>query len=85
MDELQYELLASVTGRLEAEFLKSYLEAEGIDAQLFQESVGQIFAITIEDLGHVDIFVPKEKITEARELLKEYYRGDAFMPNIAEE
>jgi hypothetical protein len=72
MDELKWEVLTEVQGRLEAEFLKSYLEAQGIDVELFQESVGQTMGITIDGLGTVQIFVPKEHAAEARQLLDEY-------------
>ena len=41
MDELKYGLLAEIYGRMEAELIKSYLEAHEIDVELFQESIGQ--------------------------------------------
>ncbi len=73
MDELKWELLTEVQGRLEAEFLKSYLEAEGIEVELFQESVGHhIYPVTIDGLGRVQLFVPKEDAEEARRILEEY-------------
>ena len=72
MDELKYELLAEVYGRMEAEMIKSYLEAHEIDVELFQESIGQnIYPTTLDALGNVQIFVSKEKIEEARILFKE--------------
>ena len=73
MDELKWEVLTEVQGRLEAEFIKSYLEAADIDVELFQESVGHhIYPVTIDGLGRVQIFVSKEQAKEARQLLKEY-------------
>ena len=73
MDELKWELLTEVQGRLEAEFIKSYLASQGIDCELFQESVGHhIYPVTIDGLGRVQIFVPKEQAIEARKLLEEY-------------
>jgi hypothetical protein len=72
MDELKYELLAEVYGRMEAELIKSYLEAHEIDVELFQESIGQnIYPTTLDTLGSVQIFVEKEKIEEARILFNE--------------
>ena len=71
MDELKYALLAEVYGRMEAELIKSYLEAHNISVELFQESVGQnIYPTTIDTMGNVQIFVEKEKLEEAMELLK---------------
>ncbi len=73
MDELKWELLTEVQGRLEAEFLKSYLEAQGIDVELFQEAIGHhIYAVTVDGLGRVQLFVAKEQVQEARRLLDEY-------------
>lgn len=73
MDELKWELLSEVQGRLEGEFIKSYLEAQGIDVELFQESVGHhIYPVMVDGLGRVQIFVPKEQAVEARKLLEEY-------------
>jgi hypothetical protein len=72
MDELKYALLAEVYGRMEAELIKSYLEAHEIDVELFQESIGQnIYPTTIDTLGNVQIFVSKEKMEEALVLLKD--------------
>lgn len=73
MDELKWEILDEVQGRLEAEFVKSYLEAEGIEVELFQESIGHhIYPVTVDGLGRVQIFVPKEQAKEARTLYEAY-------------
>jgi hypothetical protein len=76
MDKMKYEKLTEVQGRLEGNFIESYLEAEGIDVELIQESVGQsIYPVTVNGFGRVQVFVPKDKIKEARELLKAYREG----------
>ena len=76
MDELTWELLAEVYGFLEADALKSLLEAEGIGVQIFQESVGRhAYPVTVDGFGRVQIFVPKDKAVEAREWLKVYREG----------
>jgi hypothetical protein len=73
MDDLKWELLSEIQGRLEAEFIKSYLEAQSIEVELFQESVGHhIYPVTVDGLGRVQIFVPKEQAREARKLFEEY-------------
>lgn len=72
MSEMKYEMLAEIYGRMEAELIKSYLEANEIDVELFQKSVGQnIYPTTIDQLGKVQVFVKKENLEEARILLKE--------------
>ena len=74
MNELKWELLTDVQGRAEAEVLKAFLIANGIeDVELFQEALGQhIYPTTLDILGNVQLFVPKEQIEDARKLLEEY-------------
>ena len=73
MEELKWELLTEVQGRLEAELLKTCFEAYGIDVELFQESVGHhIYPVTVNGLGRVQLFVSKEQAREAHQLLDEY-------------
>lgn len=77
MNELKWELLTEVQGRAEAEILKAYLLGNGIeDVELFQESLGQhIYPTTLDILGNVQVFVPKEQAAEAQVLLEEYING----------
>jgi len=73
MDELKWELLTQVQGRLQADLLKSYFEAYGIDVELFQEAVGHhIYPVTLDGLGRVQLFVSKEQAGAAHRLLDEY-------------
>jgi len=79
MDKLTYELLIEVNGRMEADLIKSYLEAEGIPVEIFQEAVGHhVYPVTIDGLGLTQLFVPKVRAVEARELLKQFQdlKGD---------
>lgn len=73
MDKLTWELLTETNGRLQADLLKSYLEAEGVEVELFQEAVGHhIYPVMIDGLGRVQLFVPKRQLDEAKELLEAY-------------
>jgi hypothetical protein len=75
MDKLTWEVLTETNGRLEADLLKSFLEANEIPVELFQEAIGHhIYPVTLDGLGRVQIFVPKEKAAEARELLEQYQK-----------
>ena len=76
MDKLTYDKLTEIQGRMEAEMIESFLEAHEIDVELIQESIGHsIYPVTIDGLGCVQIFVPKDKILEARSLLKDFRDG----------
>lgn len=73
MNELKWEILTETNGRMEADLLKSHLEAEGIHVELFQEAVGHhIYPVTVDGLGRVQLFVPKEQIAAAKRLLAQY-------------
>jgi hypothetical protein len=70
MDKLTWEKLTEVSGRLNAELLESYLEANGIDVELVQEAIGRyIYPVSVDGLGLVQVFVPKDKLAEAQELM----------------
>lgn len=74
MDELKWTHLTDVQGRFEADILKAYFEEYGIEVTTFQESLGQsIYPTTLDILGNVQIFVPKEQAEAARKLLEEYH------------
>ena len=76
MDTMQWKKLTEVQGRLEAELIESYLEANGVDVELIQESVGHsAFPVTVDGLGRVQIFVPISKFEEANQLLKDFNDG----------
>ena len=82
MDGLKWELLTEVQGRLEANLLKTYFEAYGIDIELFQEAVGHhIYPVTIDGLGRVQLFVSKEQAETARQLLEEYNNAQKSIGN----
>ena len=73
MDELKWELLVEISGRPEADLLKSYLEASGIEVQLFQEGAGlDIYPVTFGPLAMVQVFVPSVKISDARAGLESF-------------
>ena len=73
MDELKWAHLTDVQGRYEADILKGYFGSNGIEVETFQETLGQhIYPTTLDILGNVQIFVPKEQAEAARKLLDEY-------------
>ncbi|OQX64423.1 MAG: hypothetical protein B5M51_03835 [Anaerolinea sp. 4484_236] len=77
MDELTWELLTQIYDRVEAEMIKAALEALDIPAELVQEGIGRwVVPVTVGSFGEVHIFVPKEKIAEARAWLNAYDLGN---------
>lgn len=71
MDQLTWDLLTEVYGRGESELIKSMLNAYDIEVELFQESAGSNYAYptNVGEFARVQIFVPKDKLKFAKELL----------------
>ncbi len=69
--------LTEVQGRLHADWLASYLEAHGVEVALFQEGVGHwVYPVTIGGLGQVEVFVPRQKLSQARKLLQTFWENE---------
>ncbi|MHB9031996.1 MAG: putative signal transducing protein [Anaerolineae bacterium] len=56
-------------GPLAAEVAKSKLEVNGITAILRYQSVGRVFALTVDGLGLVEVLVSASDADRAREVL----------------
>ena len=67
MDEMKYEKVGEANSRAEAEIIESFLEAEGIDVELVEESISHAYYSM--PFARVEIFVPKEKVKQALKLL----------------
>lgn len=63
-------------GRLMAETIRAFLESQGINAILDQDALGQIYGLTIGDLGEVKIMVPQSQLEEAKSLLDAMEAGE---------
>ena len=70
MDEMQYALLTEVSGRWKADIIENLLRAEEIDVVLVQEAVSHTSYTT--SFAPVKIYVPKESLRRARNLLKTF-------------
>ncbi len=62
-------VVCTVEGRLEAERIRSWLEAQGIPAMVSQEGAGQVYGLTLGLLGEADVLVPAGRAAEAQALL----------------
>jgi hypothetical protein len=71
----RYVEIETVLGRLQADILRSLLEAYGIPTELSQEAAGAATGINVGPMGEVRLLVPVSKEKEARQLLEDYYAG----------
>ena len=70
MDELKYEKIGEANSRGEAEVIESFLQAEGIDVELVEESISRTaYAFP---LVRVEIYVPKAQVKQALKLVKPF-------------
>ena len=70
MDEMKYALLTEVLGRWKAEIVESFLQSEGIEVVLVQDSIS--LSAYGNPFAAVQVFVPKEDLEKARELSKDW-------------
>ena len=72
----QWVVVHSTAGQLQANIIKSLLEAEGIPTEIAQEGAGVAFGFTVGPLGIADILVPQAYAAQARTLLTAMQSGD---------
>ena len=68
-------------GQLQAHMIKNFLEACDIHAEIFQESVGVTYGLTVGPLGAVDIYVEAKYEEEALKLLESMENGELDSQN----
>jgi hypothetical protein len=78
----------TAAGELEAEMIKGFLQAQGLDVTLSQESVARTLGLTAGKLGEVQVLVPDSQATEAQKLLAAMQAGeyeDTEYPDMGDE
>jgi len=74
---IEYVAVETTSGNIEAEILKGLLEAQGVTVMLSQEAAASALGLGagVGKIGQVDILVPKDEESNARQVLKDYYEG----------
>ena len=76
MSDKQWFVLDVTAGMMQAEILKGFLEAQGIEVVLSQEGAGHsAFALNVGVLGEVELLVSEDDREKAQSLLDAYYQG----------
>ncbi len=75
-----YEIVYTAHGQLDAEMIKVLLEANGVQAYVDGESIGNAYAFTVGPLSDRDILVPVKQADDARSILDAMERGDLENP-----
>ena len=71
--------LIRVPGGINAESILTALHGHGIPARLQGEALGAIYGLTLDGLGEVSIFVPREYEEEAKSILAAGEHGDLLI------
>jgi len=69
-DAPRLEVACTASGEMEAQGIKSMLEAAGIPVYLRIEAATKLYAVTVDGLGAVRILVPADRLEEARMLIE---------------
>jgi hypothetical protein len=69
-EAVRLEVACTANGEIEAQTMKSALEAAGIPAELKIEAAQKLFAVTVDGLGAVRVLVPADRLEEARCVLQ---------------
>ena len=77
MDEMKFAQLVEVLGRWKAEIIEGLLKNEGIDVVLIQDSISN--STYANPFAPVQIFVPKEAISQAQELLEDFETAEEII------
>ncbi len=63
-------------GHLEADLVKAFLEAQGVEVVLSQESVGRTLGLSAGTLGRVEVLTTESQVDLAKSLIAELERGE---------
>jgi hypothetical protein len=70
------EVVFVANGMLEAESVRLLLESFNIPAFLNQESAGIAYGLTVGPLGEVEVLVPTQYISDAKQIIAEMRAGN---------
>ncbi len=72
-EEVQWVEVTESLSPLEADVIKSRLEAADIPALIEQEAIGAVMGLTVGPLGSAKVLVPETAANQALELLSETF------------
>ena len=74
-------VVETVAGVVEAELIRSLLEAAGIVVELSHEAALSAYALGIGRMARVDIIVRREQAEAAKALINDYRSGKLELPD----
>jgi hypothetical protein len=83
--DTNYELVYKANGRLDADMIRLFLESEGLSPLVYLESAGQTYGLTVGPLSEAKIYVPKDQVQTAMELLDAMEKGEINLEPLDDE
>lgn len=74
--ETKFSVVATASGKLEADIIKGMLEAHGVETMLSYEAAATAYGFGVGRLARVEILVRDDQLPEAEELLDQYESGE---------
>jgi hypothetical protein len=81
MEDIKLVHVYTVSGQLQGQMIRIFLESKGISAFVEEESAGTAYGMGIGPLAEAKIMVPEEQVGQAREILAALDRGEYELPN----
>lgn len=72
-----WKKLCTAKNGIQAEIIKSYLEANGVKVYLLDEAVGSLYGLSAGPLAEVDLLVAEAQFEAARKYLEDYQEDEA--------
>lgn len=73
--ETKFSVIATVSGKLEADIVRGMLEAQDIETMLSYEAAATAYGLGVGRLARVEILVRNEQVTEAEAIIDDYQSG----------
>jgi hypothetical protein len=81
MQDIKLVQVYSVSGQLQGQMIRIFLESKGIAAFVEEESAGTVFGMGVGPLAEARLLVPEDQAEQARELLAALERGEYELPD----
>ena len=75
MADQNWVTLITVQGELQAELMRGLLQAQGIPIELSEEGVARVYGLNVGPLASVDLLVPQDKLSEAKQVIADFEAG----------
>ena len=81
MEDFKLVYVYSVSGQLQGQMIRIFLESQGISACVEEESSGTVFGMGVGPMAEAKIMVPEEQAAKALEILAALDRGEYELPS----